>query len=255
MFIMLVALASQAPASCPSIRLMEATRERGAGWDAYRRDDIATAGAHFAAADSLCPGDHGVQVGLGFVRLRQGMAQAGLERFIAAVRTDSGDADAWYGLGLARARLDQRAPAVAAWRRALRLSPTYLDAEQQLLALGIDSGLGLPTIRRPDSALVPARTAGDEFEIRDGEWRAFYVKGVNLGAALPGRFPSEFPTDDSTYARWLELIAAAHANAVRLYTILPPAFYRSLRAWHDAHPDRALWLLHGVWTELPPRDD
>src|SRR5689334_6441633 len=125
MLIVLVALASQAPASCPST---EAARERSAGWDAYRRDDIATAGAHFAAADSLCPGDHGVQVGLGFVRLRQGMAQGGLERFLAAVRTDSGDADAWYGLGLARARLDQRAPAVAAWRRALRLTPTYLDA-------------------------------------------------------------------------------------------------------------------------------
>src|SRR5207247_544363 len=36
---------------------------------------------------------------------------------------------------------------------------------------------------------------------------------------------------------------------------LPPAFYRSLKAWNDAHPDRALWLLHGVWTELPPGDD
>src|SRR5204862_144949 len=24
---------------------------------------------------------------------------------------------------------------------------------------------------------------------------------------------------------------------------------------NDAHPDRALWLLHGVWTELPPGDD
>src|SRR5439155_560053 len=47
----------------------------------------------------------------------------------------------------------------------------------------------------------------------------------------------------------------ARANAVRVYTILPPAFYRSLKAWNDAHPDRALWLLHGVWTELPPGDD
>src|SRR5207244_3089210 len=86
-------------------------------------------------------------------------------------------------------------------------------------------------------------------------WGPFYVQGISLGVALPGRFPSDFPTDDSTYGRWLELIAGARANAVRVYTILPPAFYRSLKAWNDSHPDRALWLLHGVWTELPPGDD
>jgi tetratricopeptide (TPR) repeat protein len=226
------------------------------GWAAYRSGSVAVAARGFERADSLCPGNHAAQVGLGFVALRQGDARAALGRFAAGVRSDSGDAEAWYGLGLARARLGQRAPAVAAWRRALRLAPGYVDAEQEILALGIDSGLALAPARRPASAAVPARTAGDGFEIRaGGEWRPFYVKGINLGVALPGHFPSEFPTDDSTYARWLELIAAANANAVRLYTILPPAFYRALRAWNGAHPDRALWLLHGVWTELPPHDD
>src|SRR5437667_12081382 len=33
-----------------------------------------------------------------------------------------------------------------------------------------------------------------------------------FSVALPGHFPSEFPTDDSTYGRWLELIAGAHAK-------------------------------------------
>ncbi|PYP11622.1 MAG: hypothetical protein DMD56_06250, partial [Gemmatimonadetes bacterium] len=80
-------------------------------------------------------------------------------------------------------------------------------------------------------------------------------QGINIGVALPGHFPSEFPTDDSTYHRWLELIAEARANALRVYTILPPAFYRALKAWNDAHSDRALWLLHGVWTEPPPGGD
>ena len=250
---LIVALGWQAAGSCP--QAPRAAHETAAGWEAYRRGAVPEAAAHFAAADSLCSGDHAARVGLGFVQLRMGEAAAAAERFAGAVTSDSGDADAWYGLGLARARLGQRAAAVAAWRRTLRIAPAYADAEQQILALGIDSGLALPPVRRPDSAVVPVRTAGDGFEIRDGDWRPLYVKGVNLGAALPGHFPSEFPTDDSTYARWLELIAGAHANAIRLYTILPPAFYRSLKAWNDAHPDRALWLLHGVWTELPPRDD
>src|SRR2546426_4795673 len=254
MLMLLVALGSQAPAPCP--HAAAAGRETTAGWRAYRREAIAEAATHFAAADSLCPGDHATQIGLGFVLLRQSQPRGAAERFLRAVASDTSDAEAWYGLGLARSRLGQRATAADAWRRSLRLAPGYEDAELQLLALGIDSGLALPAVVRPVDPDVAARTAGDGFEIRtEGGWRPFYVKGINLGVALPGHFPSDFPTDDSTYARWLELIAGARANAVRVYTMLPPAFYRSLKVWNDAHPDRALWLPHGVWTELPPGDD
>ena len=250
----LVALVFQVTAPCP--RASAAAGQTDAGWNAYRRGSIADARSHFEAADSLCPGDHATQVGLGFVRLRQSQPRAAAERFLQAIRSDTGDADAWYGLGLARVRLGQRGAAVDAWRRTLRLAPGYGDAEVQLLAVGIDSGLVLPAVRRPDHPDVPARAAGDGFETRAaGGWQPFYVKGVNLGVALPGNFPSQFPTDDSTYARWLELIAGARANAVRVYTILPPAFYRALKAWNTAHPDSTLWLLHGVWTEPPPRQD
>jgi hypothetical protein len=254
MLLLIVALGSQVTAPCPHAG--RAAGETNTGWGSYHQGAIAEAAAHFAAADSLCPGDHAAQVGLGFVRLRQGDARAATERFLGAVASDAGDAEAWYGLGLARARLGQRPAAADAWRRTLRLAPDYLDAEQRLLALGIDSGLALPPARASAVPDVAARTTGDGFEIRaGGAWRPFYVKGINLGVALPGHFPSESPPDDSTYGRWLDLIAGAHANTVRVYTILPPAFYRALKAWNDAHPDRVLWLLHGVWTELPPRDD
>src|SRR5437667_416865 len=226
----------------------------GAGYDIrVGRDVSLTPVVHYVYGGV---GDHGAQVGLGFVGLRQGESRAAADHFLGAVRSNAGDAEAWYGLGLARVRLGQRTAAAEAWRRTLRLAPGYEDAELQLLALGIDSGLARRPVVRPVDPDVAARTAGDGFEIRSTSgWRPFYVKGINLGVALPGHFPSDFPTDDSTYGRWLELIAGARANAVRVYTILPPAFYRSLKAWNDAHPDRALWLLHGVWTELPPGDD
>src|SRR6266550_123113 len=166
-------------------------------------------------------------------------ARAAAEHFLGATRSNAGDAEASYGLGLARVRLGQRTAAAEAWRRTLRLAPGYEDAELQLLALGIDSGLARRPVVRPVDPDVAARTAGDGFDIRTTSgWRPLYVKGINLGVALPGHFPSDFPTDDSTYGRWLELIAGARANAVRVYTILPPAFYRSLKAWNDAHPDR-----------------
>jgi hypothetical protein len=103
---------------------------------------------------------------------------------------------------------------------------------------------------------VVARTRGRGFEVATGKsWRPFYVKGVNLGVALPGHYPSEFPQDSVLYAGWLDMLAGMHANTLRLYTILPPAFYRALRGWNLSHPDRQLWLIHGLWTELPPRND
>src|SRR6266516_4753138 len=208
MLMLLVALESQVAAPCP--HAAAAARETNSGWEAYRHGTIGHAATRFAIADSLCPGDHATQVGLGFVLLRQSQPRGAAERFLRAVGSDASDADAWYGLGLARSRLGQRAAAADAWRRTLRLTPAYADAEQQLLALGIDSGLALPRVVRPADADVAARTAGDGFEIRTtGGWRPFYVKGINLGAALPGHFPSEFPPDDSTYGRWLELIVAA----------------------------------------------
>src|SRR3981189_16105 len=219
MLLLLLALGSQGPAPCSQA----AARETDAGWGAYRREVIGEAAAHFATADSLCPGDHATQVGLGFVLLRQSQPGVAADRFLRALATDASDADAWYGLGLARSRLGQRAVAINAWRRTLRLAPAYTDAEQRLLALGVDSGLALPALVRPVDPDVAARTAGDGFEIRTkGGWRPFYVKGVNFGVARPGHFPSEFPPDDSTYGRWLELIAEARANAIRVYTILPP---------------------------------
>ncbi len=126
-----------------------------------------------------------------------------------------------------------------------------------LLAAGTAPSAPPLAAQRPAELQMVSRVAGERFEVRsrDGAWRPIWIKGVNLGVALPGRFPAEFPTDSALYAGWLGTLAAMNANAVRLYTILPPSFYRALRAWNSAHRDRPLWLVHGVWTELPPRDD
>ncbi|HZI76120.1 MAG TPA: hypothetical protein VFD73_19285, partial [Gemmatimonadales bacterium] len=109
---------------------------------------------------------------------------------------------------------------------------------------------------RPATLQVVARTRRREFQIfTAGGWRDFYVRGVNLGVALPGRYASEFPADSARYAGWLDTLSAMHANTLRIYTILDPAFYRALRGWNLAHPNRALWLIHGVWAELPPKQN
>lgn len=258
MLLLLVAVLAQHPVAGGGCARAPAVAAVERGWRAYRQGALEDAEAQFAAAAALCPAAPGPATGAGFVLLRRAQAAAAEQRFRRALAADTTAADAWYGLGVARARLGQPAAASAALRRALALVPRYAEAEDQLLALGVDSGLAAAPTGAPNEPLIRARVAGERFEVRTrdgGGWQPFYVKGINLGAALPGKFPSEFPADDSTYARWLELIAAANANTVRLYTIFPPAFYRAVRRWNDAHPDRALWLVHGVWAELPPGDD
>ena len=101
---------------------------------------------------------------------------------------------------------------------------------------------------------IVARTGRRIIETRaaNGQWSRMWIKAVNLGAALPGKFPSEFPPNDSTYEKWIALIAQMGANAIRVYTIHPPHFYAALRNWNLAHTAHPLWLIHGVWTELPP---
>jgi tetratricopeptide (TPR) repeat protein len=257
MLLLFLAVLAQHRAAGPCARAPAVAAAVDSGWRAYRQGAIEDAGAQFAAAAALCPGAPGPAIGAGFVLLRRTRPAAAEERFRHALAADSTAADAWYGLGVAQARLGQPPAATLALRRALKLAPRYAEAEDQLLALGVDSGLVVaPT--PPSEPQIPARVAGERFEVRTGDgagWQPFYVKGINVGAALPGKFPSDFPLDDSTYARWLELIAAANANTLRVYTIFPPAFYRALRRWNDAHPDRALWVVHGVWAELPPGDD
>src|SRR5205823_15030021 len=184
----------------------------------YRGGAPTAAAALFTRADSLCPGAQGAATGLGFAELRLGGWDTASSAFRRALLADSADADAWTVLGLASRRLGRRDDAIAAFRRALRIAPDYADATDALLELGAV----VPPARRarPDTAAIRARVLGERFEVRTGpSWSRLYVKGINLGAALPGQYPADFPTDDSTYGPWLALMAAAHANVVRLYTI------------------------------------
>lgn len=100
------------------------------------------------------------------------------------------------------------------------------------------------------------RTRGDRFEIVEGGMgRPITFRGVNLGAGAPGHFPGEFAFSKDDYRRLLTFARSLNANAIRLYTLHPPAFYAALREMNEADPDRPLWLFQGVWTELPETND
>lgn len=105
---------------------------------------------------------------------------------------------------------------------------------------------------------VDVRAVKDGIQLRtkNHEWETLFLRGVNMGLAEPGKYFTEFPYDTDTYVRWFNYIGALGANTIRVYTLLPPEFYRAFRIYNEAHPDAPLLLLQEIWPEEhPPGND
>ncbi len=106
---------------------------------------------------------------------------------------------------------------------------------------------------RPETLQVAARLEGGYFQVPQGNgWKQIYVAGANLGPARPGHFVSEPPMQVEVYASWIERMDSQGANAIRVYTLLPPAFYRALLDHNTKNPDRPLYLFQEIWLPEPP---
>ncbi len=81
------------------------------------------------------------------------------------------------------------------------------------------------------------------------EYIPIKIKGINLGVALPGKFPSELTPTYEMYYEWFDMIRQAGFNTIRLYTLHYPRFYKALKDYNLAHPLTPLLILHGVWLE------
>jgi hypothetical protein len=88
--------------------------------------------------------------------------------------------------------------------------------------------------------------------IIDAKPEPFFIKGVNLGAALPGRAFTEFPQEKETYSKWLSQMASLNVNTVRVYTLLPPAFYQAFYKYNAEQKSKPLYLLQEIWPEEKP---
>jgi len=110
--------------------------------------------------------------------------------------------------------------------------------------------------KRPLSLIVAARLQDGYFQLFQEEgWKKIYVAGVDIGPATPGHFASEPPTEVSIYLDWLDQIAKMGANSVRVYTLLPPAFYRALLTYNVRNPRTPLYLFQEIWLKNPPDDN
>ncbi|WP_079914061.1 hypothetical protein [Paenibacillus sp. 32352] len=105
------------------------------------------------------------------------------------------------------------------------------------------------SMKSADGSHIKFRTQGDHIEMYDKQqWTPFFVKGVNVGAALPGHDPGELPIDKETYLKWFQQIQQLGANTIRVYTILSPVFYEALVEYNQKHADNPLYFIQGVWT-------
>lgn len=111
------------------------------------------------------------------------------------------------------------------------------------------------SIFEDETGYYSSRIDNDSFQLyKDGEWKDFTVKGVNMGMAKPGTWPGEAAITEQEYYRWFEMIGEMNANTIRVYTLHPPGFYRALERYNRIH-DNPIYLFQGAWIEEESLED
>jgi tetratricopeptide (TPR) repeat protein len=229
------------------------------GWSRYRLGQFEQAQSDFERSLDLAPSSADATVGLGYASLQLDRPEAAARLFERALEIDRTRGDALRGIVLAARRRGApdwliREGAIAA-RKLEALEGVDVDTllMETTLRAGRERRLRPPTPRETPAVRWRAGTDYLEQRIEEDLWRPLFVKGVNLGTTLPGRYPSDFPRELKLYQEWLDHISSLGANTVRIYTLLPPAFYQALALHNDQPETLRLWLIQGIWME-PPAD-
>ncbi|WKY46185.1 hypothetical protein Q5O14_08900 [Eubacteriaceae bacterium ES2] len=126
--------------------------------------------------------------------------------------------------------------------------------EQILSAAETEKAIVVPETANAEIQMN-ARTSATNFQVfKDSVWQDFFIKGVNLGSSVPGKWFTEFTYDEDLYLNWFEQIANMNANTLRVYTLMPPQFYSALVYFNEHHPNQTLWLCQEIWPEENPED-
>jgi hypothetical protein len=97
---------------------------------------------------------------------------------------------------------------------------------------------------------VPYSTDSTHLCVWNGNtYTPVFLKGVNLGVAVPGTFPGELAASRAQYGRWLEKLNNIGFNVVRTYTLNFPRFYEVLDSFNRQNPKHPVYLLQGIWLE------
>ena len=132
----------------------------------------------------------------------------------------------------------------------------YYPAIEQIIAsteTKIKSNQKLIPISAGEKKNIFSASDREIFITRDAAKSRFFMKGVNIGLALPGKYFTEFPEDKNVYLGWFQKISDLNINTIRVYTLLPPVFYQALYQFNLNNPS-PLFLLQEIWPEEHPVD-
>jgi tetratricopeptide (TPR) repeat protein len=219
------------------------------GWALLKSGNKNQAIYQFNQSLSLNPNSFDSYCGLGYSYFQSGNFGKALKSFEKGT-TNAGDTDCFLGKGLALEKLGRKEEALAVFRDILSVDEDNIHVQERIKLLSPRK----KEIAKKNSTEFYARGQYFWSQKAHGDPELFYVKGVNLSVALPGRFPSEFPEDEETYYKWLEKIGEMNANLIRIYTILPPQFYKSFAEYNKSKGnEEKIFLIHGIWAELPEK--
>ena len=232
------------------------------GWDYLKMGDAETAEGYFERGHKLAPQVTDLLLGYAYteIELKKYERAASLLNTLKQKGADSSDLHvAWATLyrkvGRTREAAQEFKLAVAMNRH----NEVAIKNLQELLGVKGDVSevnLSFQPIQKPATLTYRARVDGDRLDWQvNGSWRPVYLTGVSLTAAMPGHYPSDSATDSALYLDWFEKMSAMGINTIRLYTILPPSFYRVLYQYNTTGGHRPLQVLQGVDFTDPPRDD
>lgn len=232
------------------------------GWTYLKSGNHAEAQPYFTRALRLGPDLQEARLGLAYCWLESGDAMKALEHFLGLERSQQDSLEVRTAMARAYRILGDNQRTLQIALEVLEEDSQNVLARKELVYLtGIEDPETWKRIRsrplvRPSKLAVTARLRNGYFEVqRGGRWQRIYVAGVNVGPATPGHFASEPVTDVAVYLDWLDKIGQMGANTVRVYTILPPAFYRALLAYNLRHPQDAIYLFQEIWLKDPPNEN
>lgn len=107
---------------------------------------------------------------------------------------------------------------------------------------------------KPATLQTRYRATDQEILIADGNgWTRFDVKGVNLGTGYPGYYPGAPLQDTGIFGGLLQSAQKLNSNVLRVYTLLPPSFYRAFA--QQAQAGCKLALYQQITPDAPPAQD
>ena len=233
------------------------------GWNHLKLGDPKTAEEpYFRRAYELAPDVEDITLGYAYAEIALGKFEQA-RMLLGRLRTAGVDSpDMLVAQGALFREQGQYREAAEQFQLALSRDPANELAAKNLRELLNVSGdlrnvqVAFGPLVRPAQLQVSFRAKGDYFERRSGaNWEPIYLAGVTLSSALPGFFPSDSGADPAMYADWLNRIGDLGANSIRVYTIMPPAFYRALLEFNKNRSSQPLYLLQGIGCGDPPRDD